>query len=154
MSSIQVDLLNEHEYSFAFDLEPFIIRVIEATAADQQVHDIEVSISLITDEEIHKLNRDYRGKDAPTDVLSFALRDEDSVLQEAGELELLGDILISVPTASRQAEEYGHSLERELAFLAVHGFLHLLGYDHAATEQEQEMFGIQERILTSLEILR
>ena len=105
----------------------------------------EVSVSLVSDEVIHVLNKDYRGIDRPTDVLSFAL-DEAEEPQEFGgpDTHLLGDIIISAETAVRQGEEYGHGLNRELVYLGVHSLLHLLGYDHmnkadkAVMRQEEE----------------
>ncbi len=110
----------------------------------------EVSISVVTDQEIHDLNLRFRNMDKPTDVLSFPLLTfaEDEVLHpnEVGEI-LLGDIVISMDTAKRQAVEYGHSLERELGFLTVHSMLHLLGYDHMTPEEEKEMFQRQTEIL-------
>lgn len=113
------------------------------------IHEGEVSLSFVDDETIRELNRDYRGIDSPTDVLSFPMFEDEAeriAAQEEGSL-LWGDIIISVPTAKRQSEEYGHSLEREIGFLFVHGFLHLLGYDHETEEQEKEMFALQEHIL-------
>ena len=105
----------------------------------------EVSVSLVNDEVIHVLNKDYRGIDRPTDVLSFALDEADEPLEIGGpETHLLGDIIISAETAARQGEEYGHGLNRELVYLGVHSLLHLLGYDHmnkadkALMRQEEE----------------
>ncbi|TMW73855.1 rRNA maturation RNase YbeY [Alteribacter natronophilus] len=113
--------------------------------------DSEVSVTFTGNEEIRELNRDYRGLDKATDVLSFALNDgeEENVhFEEAEEIpDLLGDIIISVDRAREQAEEYGHTFERELGFLAVHGFLHLIGYDHQNEAEEKEMFSLQEEIL-------
>ena len=130
--------------------------VLQKTA---EVYDIqpqtEVSIVLANDEYIHALNREYRGKDCPTDVLSFALNEgEDPEVLNGPEEVLLGDIIISIETATRQAEEYGHSLERELAYLTVHGILHLLGYDHMIEEDKQEMRGEEEHVLSLLDITR
>ncbi|MDW0108980.1 rRNA maturation RNase YbeY [Sporosarcina aquimarina] len=113
----------------------------------------ELSVTFLDDEAIRQVNREYRGKDQATDVISFAL-------EEVGEGEVpvvaidemprhLGDLLISVETAKRQAAEYGHSIEREIGFLALHGFLHLLGYDHMSETDEKVMFGRQEELLTS-----
>lgn len=110
----------------------------------------EISISFVSNEKIHEINREYRRKDQPTDVISFAMEE----LGE-GEVEvigidqprILGDIIISIPKAKEQAEEYGHSFMRELGFLAVHGLLHLLGYDHETEEEEKEMFSLQREIL-------
>lgn len=110
----------------------------------------EVSVTFVTNERIQEINREYRDKDAVTDVISFALEEIGE-----GEVELvgadipriLGDIIISIAKAKEQAEEYGHSFMREFGFLAVHGFLHLLGYDHMTEEDEREMFTLQKEIL-------
>ena len=114
--------------------------------------DAEVSLSFVTNDEIHELNRDYRGVDRPTDVLSFPMLDGDA---DEGDVDIgadsvvLGDIIISAEKAVSQAASYGHSIERELAFLAVHSTLHLLGYDHETSpEDEKDMFERQEKILT------
>lgn len=115
----------------------------------------EVSVVLADDAYIHQLNRQYRGKDCPTDVLSFALNEgEEPEVFDGPEEVLLGDIVISLETASRQAREYGHSLDRELAYLTVHGILHLLGYDHMTEEEKQEMRQEEEYILSCLGIQR
>ncbi len=112
----------------------------------------EVSITFVTNEAIHEINREYRDKDQPTDVISFAMEEmgegEVAIVGE-GIPRILGDIIISTDRTREQAEEYGHSFERELGFLAVHGFLHLLGYDHMTDEDEKEMFGKQDEILQS-----
>lgn len=115
----------------------------------------EVSVVLADDEYIHQLNHQYRGKDCPTDVLSFALNEgEEHEIIDGPEVVLLGDIIISLETAARQAEEYGHSLERELAYLTVHGILHLLGYDHMIEDEKKEMRQEEEHILSFLGITR
>ncbi|QAS54153.1 rRNA maturation RNase YbeY [Halobacillus litoralis] len=112
--------------------------------------DSEVSVSFVDNSEIQEINRNYRQKDEPTDVISFAMQElgdgEMNILDENMPV-MLGDIVISVDKAKEQAEEYDHSLERELGFLALHGFLHLLGYDHLNEEEEKTMFGRQEEIL-------
>ena len=117
----------------------------------------EVSLSLVTAEEIRQVNRRFRRIDRVTDVLSFPQLSftpgEEEEKNERGEI-ILGDILICVARARSQAEEYGHSLRRELAFLTAHSMLHLLGYDHHTKAQEQEMFAKQEQILQSLGIPR
>ncbi len=111
----------------------------------------EVSITLTNDETIHEMNRESRGVDRPTDVLSFPVFDEDFGVGRA----ILGDIVISYDTAMRQSKEYGHSIERELAFLTVHSMLHLLGYDHETSkEDEKEMFARQEAILNIMKAVR
>ena len=96
---------------------------------------------------MHRLNREYRGIDATTDVLSFAINDgEEFELPEEVEYEL-GDIFINVDRVKSQAAAYGHSEKREFLFLFIHGVLHCLGYDHMTKEQEDEMFGLQHKIL-------
>jgi len=124
-----------------------------------EVYDIststEVSLVLANDEYILALNREYRGIDCATDVLSFALNEGDEPIVIDGPEEiLLGDIIISIETATRQATEYGHSLERELAYLTVHGILHLLGYDHMTEEEKREMRHEEEYVLSLLGINR
>ncbi|AVX20028.1 MULTISPECIES: rRNA maturation RNase YbeY [Carboxydocella] len=126
-----------------------------------QIHEgtegAEVSLVLVDDEEIRRLNRDYRGKDMPTDVLSFAQRErleEEPEFTSPLETEVLGDVIISVERAEEQARDYGHSLKRELAFLTVHGVLHLLGYDHQTEAEEAEMLETQREVLNALGIHR
>lgn len=112
----------------------------------------EVSITFVTNEAIHEINRQYRDKDQPTDVISFALEEMgEGEVQIIGEgiPRILGDIIISTDRTREQASDFGHSFERELGFLAVHGFLHLLGYDHMEPEDEKVMFGKQDEILES-----
>jgi probable rRNA maturation factor len=103
------------------------------------------NVIFVDNEYIHELNKTYRGIDRPTDVISFALEDEQDI--NYPDFRLLGDIYISIPKARSQAEEYGHSFKREICFLATHGFLHLLGYDHMEKEDEKVMFSRQELIL-------
>lgn len=111
---------------------------------------VEVAVTLVDDAAIADLNRNYRGIDAPTDVLSFALEEgEQGPLVEGAPL-LLGDVVVSLPRAAAQAAAYGHSLERELAFLVVHGVLHLLGYDHDNADSEQKMQAEAEAVLAGL----
>ncbi|QOR65572.1 rRNA maturation RNase YbeY [Cytobacillus suaedae] len=117
----------------------------------------ELSITFVDNERIQEINRDYRDKDRPTDVISFALEE-----MGEGEIEIvgadmprvLGDIIISIPKTKEQAEEYGHSFLRELGFLAVHGFLHLIGYDHEEQEEEEIMFSKQREILDAYGLKR
>jgi len=112
----------------------------------------EVSVTFVTNEAIQEINREYRDKDQPTDVISFALEEMgegEIVIIGEGMPRILGDIIISTERTEEQASEYGHSFERELGFLAVHGFLHLLGYDHMTEEDEKVMFGKQDEILNS-----
>ena len=109
-----------------------------------------LSVSIVDNEFIHEMNKEYRGIDRPTDVISFAFLDTESdknaVLNSQGPV-VLGDIYISIDKAKEQALEYGHPLDRELRFLFVHGLLHLLGYDHMKKEDEEIMFPLQEKIL-------
>ncbi|WP_147802943.1 rRNA maturation RNase YbeY [Alkalicoccus halolimnae] len=107
----------------------------------------EVSVTFVRDENIQTLNRDYRNKNQVTDVLSFALNEGDEEIVGADIPDVMGDIIISADRAEAQAEEYGHSFEREICFLAVHGFLHLSGYVHESETEEKEMFTRQEEIL-------
>ncbi|MBN6888913.1 putative rRNA maturation factor [Cytobacillus horneckiae] len=110
----------------------------------------EVSVTFVNNERIQEINREYRDKDRPTDVISFAMEElgEGEIALMGEDLpRVLGDIIISIPKAKEQAEEYGHTFMRELGFLAVHGFLHLLGYDHETTEEEKIMFTRQKDIL-------
>lgn len=110
----------------------------------------EVSVTFVTNERIQEINREYRDKDQPTDVISFAMEElgEDEIALNGVDLpRVLGDIIISVPKTKEQAIEYGHSFSRELGFLAVHSLLHLLGYDHMTEEDEKVMFGLQKEIL-------
>ncbi len=117
----------------------------------------EVDVTIVDDAEIHSMNREYRGMDRPTDVLSFAL-DEDCEDEDEPELiggpeeHLYGDIIISAETALRQAEEYGHGLEREMTYLAVHGMFHLLGYDHMTEEDKAEMRAKEEEALRAINL--
>ncbi|MBR3459004.1 MAG: rRNA maturation RNase YbeY [Selenomonadaceae bacterium] len=115
----------------------------------------EVSVTLTDNAYIHSLNKEYRGIDRPTDVLSFALNESEEPGIEGGlGTNVLGDIVISVERAEEQAAEYGHSLRREVAFLTVHGMLHLLGYDHIEDEEREEMEGEQRFVMEQLGIPR
>ncbi|MEY8445124.1 rRNA maturation RNase YbeY [Enterococcus ratti] len=123
--------------------------------------DTEMSVTFMDNIAIQEINRIYRGKDTPTDVISFALEEEGEgevpVVFEEGDNPLprvLGDIMISTERAAEQAHEYGHSYDRELGFLAVHGFLHINGYDHMTPEDEKVMFGLQKEILDAYGLKR
>lgn len=162
--------LKETEEEMDFDYESDLKRVV-AKAAEQEEcpYEFEVNITFTDDEGIRDVNREYRELDAPTDVLSFPLVDFDVPADfsgldsdeatvkyfnpETGEL-MLGDIMISVERAKRQAKEYGHSIRREICFLTAHSMLHLFGYDHEDDEERECMEQRQERILQSLGILR
>lgn len=140
------------------DMLSLLEKVLEAAAVVEGVEPgAEVSLTLVNDDVIRELNRTYRGVDAPTDVLSFAMEETspgEPVYEDLSGGRMLGDIIISLPTARRQAEAYGCSLEKEIAFLAVHGFLHLLGYDHNSDDKEKKMRERQDAILTGLGLNR
>lgn len=142
-------------------LESILQKAGEAEGIDQG----EVDLTFVDNERIHELNLEYRGIDRPTDVLSFAMNetgeDEPEIIYGTEDHDspeevpyVLGDIIISVTRAQEQAIEYGHSLERELGFLFVHGFLHLLGYDHQDAASEAEMMSKQEQVLAQVGLTR
>ncbi len=110
------------------------------------------NIIFVSNKEIHEINREYRHTDRVTDVISFALEDNQDVVYQ--DFRLLGDIYIAIDVAYDQAIEYNHSREREVCFLATHGLLHLLGYDHMTEEEEKIMFKEQEELLNAFEIKR
>ena len=140
-------------------LEAFVVQVVEEVLAYERCEEeFEVSISFVCNEEMRSLNKEYRNIDKETDVLSFPLVEfieeelntEDEDAEYIEEEIALGDIVISMEKAVEQSEEYGHSFKRELAFLLVHGMLHLLGYDHDEEASEGEMFDKQEEILKNM----
>ncbi len=134
-----------------------VTRVCAGISSREELAPAEVSITVVDDEAMRALNRQYRGLDASTDVLSFALleaAEEEPPGTEDDPVQILGDIVISWPTLRLQAQAYGHSAERELAFLTAHGFYHLLGYDHQTAETEQDMQLLQETVLSDLGYLR
>ena len=128
-------------------------KVLYSAMDKEKLDNTSFNVIIVDNKYIHELNKTYRGIDRETDVITFALEDEDSVVVPDSE-RILGDIYISIDKAKSQAEEYGHSLLRELSFLAVHGFYHLLGYDHQTEEEERVMFGKQEEVLESYGIRR
>lgn len=126
-------------------------RLLQFVALKEKVVDrAEVSVNIVDNSTMQSLNLQYRQKDEPTDVLSFAMLDsieaQNTYMDKAIPI-LLGDIVISLEIAQKQAEDFQHSLERELGFLVVHGFLHLLGYDHATKPEEEIMFAKQKKLL-------
>lgn len=118
----------------------------------EKLQNVIFNVILVNNEYIHTLNREYRGIDRPTDVITFALEDTKDI--DYDNFRLLGDIYISLDKAHSQAIEYVHSFEREICFLAVHGFLHLLGYDHMEKDEEKIMFERQELILNETGITK
>lgn len=131
-----------------------LLQVVQATLEHAGADDGEVTLVIAGDDLLQQLNRDYRGIDAPTDVLSFAAQEEaegEAIFVSAPDAaNYLGDVIISFPTAQRQAAAVGQSVADELSLLAVHGVLHLLGYDHASAEEEADMWARQSQILASL----
>lgn len=152
---MNIDFVFDNEVdNFENNYEEDFTAIIEQALKTLEIEDdVEVSCVLVDDERIHEINREYRHIDRSTDVISFAMEDNDQFYVE-GMPRTLGDIFISVDHAKKQAEEYGHSLRREMCFLFTHGILHLLGYDHMTDEQEKEMFGLQDEILGALSIER
>lgn len=131
---------SQDKLTVTYKLKRLVRLAVEATLVYEGIaRDLEVSVTFTDDEGIRKLNRSFRKIDKPTDVLSFPLfdfeGDADAVAEELDDM--LGDIVISLERASAQAEEFGHSFEREVAFLTVHSMLHLLGYDHETSEEDE-----------------
>lgn len=141
---------NQNRLEFTSDLEKLIETVIEKAFEYENVEPRNVSVLICDNDEIKKLNGQFRDIDLPTDVLSFPMYDEDGELDP----DELGDIVISLERAAAQAEEFGHSLRREVAFLTAHSMLHLFGYDHIDDSEREEMFEKQEEILAQLGITR
>ncbi|CAM4133635.1 rRNA maturation factor [Bacillus manliponensis] len=155
--SLIIDFIDETEVVEQVHMDMMRSLIESAAKAEGVEAGAELSITFVDNDRIREINREYRGKDQPTDVISFALED-----MGEGEMEIvgtdmprmLGDLIISIPRTKEQAEEYAHSFERELGFLTVHGFLHLLGYDHMTEEDEQVMFGKQKEILDAFGLAR
>ncbi len=138
------------EFNVDFDYS-YLDDVIEATLKHENAEGAYLSVIFIDDETMHEMNKETRGIDRTTDVLSFALEDVDNI---KASVRVLGDIFISIPKMKAQALEYGHSEKRELSFLTCHGLLHLLGYDHTRSlEEEKIQFGLQDEILNDLNII-
>ncbi len=131
--------------------------VCENAAFDELKHkDFELTVTVTDNEQIHQLNKEFRDVDSPTDVLSFPLwdREEDPFINPENNCIMLGDIIISLERALEQANEYGHSLKRECAYLCVHAVMHLLGYDHIEEVDKKVMRAREEEILTKLKLTR
>lgn len=146
-----IEIFNQREEKILEEKD--IKRVLEYAAKKESLDHVEMNVILVDNTYIHELNQKYRGIDKETDVITFALEDEKELLNGSDE-RVLGDIYISVDKAREQAKEYGHSFLREITFLAVHGFYHLLGYDHMTEEEEKVMFRKQEEVLSGCEIKR
>lgn len=144
------EIFNELDYEISETSD--MKKVLEIAIKEEVLNDVEFNVILVDNNYIHELNKNYRKIDRETDVITFALEDNEEVNEE--EHRLLGDIYISVDKAKSQALEYGHSFKREICFLAVHGFLHLLGYDHMNKHDEEIMFSKQELILNEANITK
>ena len=147
---MEIEVFNEtlEELEELPQLKEFLLQV----AKDEKLDNIIYNVIIVDNEQIHEINREYRGIDRPTDVISFALEDDKSFNRT--DIRVLGDIYISIDKVRSQSVEYGHSFKRELYFLAVHGFLHLLGYDHMEKDDEDKMFKKQEEVLSRYGIER
>ncbi|MBU7216769.1 rRNA maturation RNase YbeY [Staphylococcus gallinarum] len=132
-----------------------IDKLITFAKEQEQIEgEAELSVTFVDKDEIQEINKTYRDKDKVTDVISFALEEDEPEITGLDMPRVLGDIIICTDVANEQAKSYGHSFERELGFLALHGFLHLLGYDHMNETDEQEMFGRQDQILNAYGLTR
>ncbi len=147
---------NNTNYNIDENTFNLINKCIEETLKTENfTNNVEISLSIVDNEEIKKLNSIHRNIDKETDVLSFPMLDEfNNIENNMLHPILLGDIIISIDKAMTQAKDYGHSLERELCFLTVHSMLHLLGYDHMDKDEEKIMFDKQDIILNNLNIRR
>ena len=127
-------------------------KVVEYALKYLKIENSLFNIIIVDKETIHKLNKEYRGIDRETDLISFALEDDETFNND--KVRVLGDIYICLSKAKEQSIEYGHSNLRELSFLSIHGLLHLLGYDHMTPEDEKVMFSLQDEILNSYGVTR
>ena len=146
-----IEIFNETQEEIA-ELEK-VYEVLQFAAEKENLDNVTFNVIIVNNKYIHELNKNYRGIDRETDVITFALEDETDMINNS-DVRILGDIYISIEKAKKQKEEYKHSLLRELSFLAVHGFYHLLGYDHKTKKEEEIMFGKQEEILENFGIRR
>ena len=146
--NIEVINLLDKKVEFLDELKEFL----ENVCHDEKLDNVMFNVIIVDNPRIHEINKEYRGIDRETDVISFALEDDKSFNRT--DIRILGDIYISLDKVISQSEEYGHSFKRELFFLALHGLLHLLGYDHMKKEDEIIMFGKQEEVLKKYGIER
>lgn len=143
MNTIEIFNETKHEIKEISEMK----KLIKYAMKYEKLDNLEFDIIIVDNKKIRELNRDYRKTDKETDVISFAFEDYKPVIYD--KIRVLGDVYISLDKAKEQADEYGHSLLRELSFLMIHGFLHLLGYDHINEEDEKVMFEKQKEILDS-----
>ena len=138
------------EYNYSKDIS-YLDDVINHTFEVLDVTNANMAVILIDDEKMHDLNKEYRGVDRTTDVLSFALEDDNKIKLPIREL---GEVYVSIPKMLEQAKSFNHSEKRELSFLVCHGLLHLLGFDHTKSKEEEEkQFGLQDKALSDLNII-
>lgn len=147
----KIEIFNQTEEEVK-ELET-VEKVLYSALEKEHMENTSFNLIIVDNNYIHELNKNYRHIDRETDVITFALEDEDTVIIPDEE-RILGDVYISLDKAKAQAEEYGHSFLREICFLAVHGFYHLLGYDHMTEDDEKLMFTKQEEVLNSYGITR
>ncbi len=148
---MNIEVANQTEENLDKELKE-LKELLENVCKDEKLGDGEFNVIIVTSDFIHELNKNYRNIDRVTDVISFALEDDKTF--NLDNYRVLGDIYICLDKVKSQALEYGHSFKRELSFLAVHGLLHLLGYDHMTKEEEEVMFAKQEEVLSRYGIER
>ncbi|GGI40082.1 rRNA maturation RNase YbeY [Mammaliicoccus stepanovicii] len=146
-----IDELNVIEESTKDQIEQLLKFAAEKEGITEEA---ELAISFVDEDEIQAINREYRDKDKVTDVISFSLEEDEPEIEGLDIPRVLGDIIICLEVAKQQADSYNHSLSRELGFLSLHGFLHLLGYDHMTAEDEKKMFSRQDEILNDFGLTR
>ena len=147
---MEIDFFNETNVDLSKELD-VVHKVLIHGLEKLKINEAIFNVIIVDNDYIHKLNKEYRNIDRETDVITFALEDDKTFNPD---IRILGDVYISIEKAKSQSVEYGHSLLRELCFLAVHGMLHLLGYDHMKKDEEEVMFKLQEEILDEMDIKR
>ena len=147
---MEIEIFNETNVNLEEELK-VVKNVLRHGLEKLKINEAIFNVIIVNNDYIHKLNKEYRHIDRETDVITFALEDDKTFNPN---IRILGDIYISIDKAKSQSEEYNHSLLRELSFLAVHGMLHLLGYDHMKKDEEEVMFKLQEEILDEMDIKR
>lgn len=148
----------QSKIDYTREMQQLIIKTADAAARLFHLPaNTELSVLIVDNNYIQELNCLYRNKNVPTDVLSFGMNessDEEPDIDFPGDVNIIGDIVISLEQASVQSKEYGHSLERELAYLLAHGILHLLGYDHETEEEKTTMRNLEEKVMSTLKLER
>ncbi len=149
---MDIEIFNETKTNLEEDLNKLKNLLLDFCKREK-LDNVFFNIIIVNEDKIHELNKEYRNIDRPTDVISFALEDDEKMILPS-DIRILGDIYICIEKVISQSKEYNHSFERELTFLAVHGLLHLLGYDHMNKEDEKVMFSKQEEVLSRYGIER